>query len=173
MTQEPPELTHRPEAIAPAWVDLPHPRAFICTVTPGPEAVSRAVPHVNNIEYLRWVDRIAELHARHLGMSRESLLDAGHIWFVARHELDYQAETWPDEPLQVATWVRNVGRTRSWRDTIVWREHDQRVVLRAATCWVLVDILSRRPIRLGEQWSSRLDPLEVGDQRCDAVARPL
>lgn len=153
-----PELAWRPEAVAPEWTEVEHPRPYICLVAPPQSAASRAVPHVNNIEYVRWVDRIAEMHARHLGLSREELLEARRMWFVARHELDYLAETWPGEEIHVATWVQSVGRTRSWRRTIAWRNSDRRLVLRASTCWVLVDILSRRPVRIDPAWVSRLDP---------------
>lgn len=154
-----PDLQHAPGATVPHWAGPVHPRPFVCTVFPTEETASRLVPHVNNVEYLRWVDRIAELHARSLGLSRESLLQANRVWFVSRHELDYLAEAWPGDALTVATWVRDVGRTRSWRDTIAWRESDQRVILRASTCWVLVDILSRRPARIDSAWHTALDPL--------------
>ena len=147
-----------PEASLPEWLPPGHPRPFVCTLTPTAETASRLVPHVNNVEYLRWVDRIAELHARTLGQSRESLLEANRVWFVSRHELDYCGEAWPGERLSIATWVRDVGRTRSWRDTVAWRAEDQKLILRAATCWVLVDILSRRPARIDPAWHVTLDP---------------
>lgn len=153
-----PSLEWCEAAVAPDWAEVAHPRPYICVVTPPSGAASRAIPHVNNIEYLRWVDRIAELHARHLGLSREELLAKQRMWFVARHELDYLAETWPGEEIHVATWVQTVGRTRSWRRTVAWRNSDRRRVLRASTCWVLVDILSRRPVRIEPEWAARLDP---------------
>jgi len=117
-------------------------------VVPDQLAASRAVPHVNNIEYLRWVDRVAELHARSVGMSREALLGRQRMWFVARHELEYRAECWPGQRLGIATWVESVKRAGSWRGTLVWREDDERVIFKARTNWVLVDILSRRPVRI-------------------------
>ncbi|MBX3355157.1 MAG: acyl-CoA thioesterase [Phycisphaeraceae bacterium] len=158
-----PELIHSPASEVPEWAVVAHPRPYLCTLTPDGATASRAVPHVNNIEYLRWVDRAAELHARAIGMSRESLLEQGQMWFVARHELDYEAEAWPGDALVVATWVRNVGKARSWRDTVVWRPRDRTVVLRAATSWVLVDILSRKPARLTDEVALQLDPLEPRD----------
>jgi|GEM_PF-481739 len=155
-----PDLQHEANATLPDWVGPGHPRPYICTVVPDAQTASRLVPHVNNVEYLRWVDRIAEMHARSLGLSRESLLEANRVWFVSRHELDYCAEAWPGETITIATWVRDVGRMRSWRDTIAWRSSDRRVILRAATCWVLVDILSRRPARVAAEWHTTLDPLQ-------------
>lgn len=165
------ELVPLAGAQAPAWAGLPHQSPYLLRVVPGATTASRSVPHVSNIEYLRWVDRAAELHARQLGLSRESLLDANRMWFVSRHELLYLAECWPGDDLRVATWVRSVGRTRSWRDTAIWRESDRRVVFRASTLWVLVDILSRRPTRIDAEMSRLLAPLDR-ESSCDAAHDP-
>lgn len=157
-----PDLRWLPDAVAPEWAGVAHPRPFICAVRPHAAAVSEGVAHVNNVEYVRWVDRIAAMHAAHLGFPRERLLAERRMWFVSRHEIDYRAETWPGEEILVATWVRSVEPVRSWRGTVAWRSADRRVVLRASTCWVLVDILSRRPVRIDREWIARLDPEQPG-----------
>ncbi len=161
MATEPGDLEFLAEPQVPSWTGVPHPRACTFRLVPADATASRSIPHVSNIEYLRWVDRAAELHARRLGLSRDSLFGANRMWFVSRHELEYLAECWPGEDLRLATWVRNVGRVRSWRDTVVWRESDRRVVFRAGTLWVLVDILSRRPARIGAEMAAALDPLQA------------
>lgn len=143
-----PLLTPDSTLQAPDWAELPHARPFVCRLTPPHCSASRSIPHVSNIEYLRWVDRAAELHARALGMAREDLLARNRMWFVARHELDYLAECWPGQRLAIATWIESVGRAASWRATVVWRDEDRRVVFRSRSNWVFVDILSRRPVRI-------------------------
>lgn len=148
-------------AQVPSWTDVAHSSPFVCRIVPDDRSSSRSIPHVSNIEYLRWVDRAAELHARVAGLSRESLLASNRMWFVARHELDYIAECWPGEELRLATWVRTVGRVQSWRDTTIWREDDRKVIFRGSTLWVLVDILSRRPARIDAEMVRQLRPLEA------------
>ena len=136
-----------------------HPRAFFCELHIGPGHLSRTVEHVSNVEYLRWLDRAAELHGNAVGYSRRMLMDEGIMWFVARHEIDYRAEVFPDERLVIATWVRDMDRVRSWRDTVVIRPADETVVCQAATLWVLVDLATRRPQRIPRLMIERFDPL--------------
>jgi len=150
-----------------AW-QIPHPAPFLCDLSIDHSQVSRAVPHVNNIAFLQWVDCVAVLHADDLGFTRDDLLDRGVMWFVVRHEIDYLAEAWPGDELVLATWVRTMHRVKSWRDTLVMRPADKTLVCRAATLWVLVDLQTRRPIRHDTDMVSRFAPLDSpsGANRC-------
>ncbi len=150
-----------------AW-QIPHPAPFLCDLSIDHSQVSRAVPHVNNIAFLQWVDRVAVLHADDLGFTRDDLLDRGVMWFVVRHEIDYLAEAWPGDELVLATWVRTMHRVKSWRDTLVMRPADKTLVCRAATLWVLVDLQTRRSIRHDVDMVSRFAPLDSpsGANRC-------
>ncbi len=145
---------------------IPHPDPFVCDIRIGASQLSRAIAHVSNIEYIRWVDRIAELHADQLGFTQARMLERGIMWFVVRHEIDYLAEVWPDDELVAATWVRSVQRVKSWRDTVIVRPADKMQVCRAATLWVLVDLGTRRPTRIEPRMVSRFSPLEPAGQRC-------
>ncbi len=139
---------------------LPHPRAFLARLVVTAEDLSRLVPHANNVEYLRWIDRVAELHADALGHTRSRLLDDGRCFFVARHEVDYLAECWEREELLVATWVRSMRRTTSWRDTLILRPSDSATICRGSTLWAFVDMASRRPARIPESMIADFDPLD-------------
>jgi acyl-CoA thioester hydrolase len=163
-----PALAPRTAPLDVAPFDVPHPHPFLCDVQMDGLRLSRAVPHVSNIEFVRWIDRAAELHADHLGYTRRAMVQKGIMWFVARHEIDYLAEAWPDDELVVATWVRDMQRIRSWRDTIVARPADKTVLCRAATLWVLVDLTTRRPTRIDAAMAEDFSPLEppLTTQRC-------
>jgi acyl-CoA thioester hydrolase len=160
---EVPELTPCPGELEPRepWVDAvcPHPRPFVCRIQAGSAQASRAVEHVSNIEYLRWLDRAAELHCDTAGYRRADLLGMGVMWFVARHEIDYRAEAIPGDELLLLTWVRDVRRAKSWRDSVIVRPSDRVTITCAATLWVLVDLATRRPISAPDAMSDRLDPL--------------
>lgn len=154
------ELIMTPQPGLPVPAAVPHPRPFRALLVPGSAGVSRAVPHVNNVEYVRWLDRAAELHADALGFTRAAMAAAGHMWFVARHEVDYRAEAFPGQELHLFTWVRTMGRSTSWRDTLVVRAADGAPVCQASTCWALVDLASRRPARIPADVAAAFDPLE-------------
>lgn len=142
-----------------------HPRPFLAELVVGPEHLSRLVPHANNAEYVRWLDQVAELHSEDLGYGRARLLADGRAWFVARHEVDYLAECWERERLVVATWVRSIKKTTSWRDTLIVRPSDRAVIARAATLWAYVDLASRRPTRVEQAAIEAFDPLEAQPAR--------
>lgn len=139
---------------------VPHDEPFLCDAHIDAAHLSRALPHVSNTELVRWVDRAAELHADHVGYTRRTMIDRGIMWFVVRHEIDYLAEAWEHDELVVATWVRDMQRVKSWRDTLVVRPADGSIVCRAATLWVLVDLDTRRPTRIDAEMARRFKPLE-------------
>jgi acyl-CoA thioester hydrolase len=126
------------------------------TIVPGAETLSNTVHHVSNVEYVKWLDQVGQLHLASLGWSGEDLLAAGAMWFVARHEIDYRCEAHAGEELFVATWVRDVRRVKSWRDTVVWRRG--KAVCTASTLWVHVDLETRRPVRPRENMTAALLP---------------
>jgi len=141
--------------------DVPHARPFLLDLRVGRDHLSTVIDHVSNVEYVRWLDRAAELHADACGYRRTWLLQRNLMWFVARHEIDYLAEARLGDDLVVATWVRDMKRIRSWRDFAIIRPADQTMVCRAATLWVLVDLETRRPVRIAQEMVRRFDPLEA------------
>ena len=141
--------------------EIPHPQPFVCDLRPGEADAGETIAHVANTEYLRWLDRAAQLHADELGYTRAWLLDRGVMWFVARHEIDYLAEVWPGDAMLLATWVRDMHRVRSWRDYVIYRPADETVVCRAATLWVLVDLKTRRPTRIPAEMLEAFGPLHT------------
>ena len=142
---------------------VPHPRPFLCELTINDDQLSQVIAHVNNIEYVRWLDRAAEMHADAWGWTRPRLLERGWMWFVARHEVDYIAECWRGDRLVVATWVRDARRVRSWRDYTVLRADDDGAwepVCRASTLWVLIDLETRRPRPIPDDMLKSFDALD-------------
>ena len=143
---------------------IAHASPFFALVRPHQGEESRIIDHVSNVEYLRWLDRAAELHMDSLGWTRDDLLKSGRMWFVARHEIDYLAEAHAGDELHLATWVRDLRRAKSWRETVIWRnpidsDDEPCMVCSAATLWVLVDLETRRPCRVPPDMADVLSPL--------------
>jgi acyl-CoA thioester hydrolase len=138
---------------------VPHPRPFACEIVATAAGSSRAVDHVSNVTFVRWLDRVAELHCDAAGFARPRMLADGRMWFVARHEIDYLAEVVPGDRLVALTWVRDLRRVKSWRDTVFVRMPGESVVCRAATLWVYVNLTTRRPTTVPPEMAAALDPL--------------
>jgi acyl-CoA thioester hydrolase len=122
--------------------------AFWCGIVVGEDGVSRGVPHVNNAEYVRFIDRIAERATDAAGFTRARMLAEDRMWFVARHEIDYRGETFAGDRLVAATWLTTWTRTTVVRETRIARIGDGRLVCVASTRWAYVDLTSRRPARI-------------------------
>lgn len=138
-----------------------HPAPFLAEITVARGHLSRLIPHCNNVEFVRWLDRAAELHADSVGQGRATLATGRRAWFVARHELDYRAEAFEGERLVIATWVRDARKSLSWRDSLIFRPIDRTVVSTAATLWIHVDLDSRRPVPPPAGSMQAFDPLQA------------
>ncbi len=154
------DLVVRREPIDLRQFEVAHPEPFVCDLSVDGSCLGETIEHVRNTEYVRWLDRAAELHADSLGYTRRRMLDDGVMWFVVRHEIDYLAEVWANDKLVIGTWVRDMQRVKSWRDYVVIRPADEVVVCRAATLWVFIDLARRRPQRIPDEMAQRFSPLQ-------------
>lgn len=138
-----------------------HDAPFRCQIRVDDTQASNEVDHVNNIEFLRWIDRASELHCDAAGWPRQRMLDAGMMWFVARHEIDYRAEVSIGDDLLLSTWVEDVRRVKSWRSTAIHcrAEDTWECACRARTLWVLVDLATRRPRPVPADMATAFAPL--------------
>ncbi len=147
---------------------IPHDAPFQCTIEIQKHQSSNEVDHVNNIEYLRWVDKGSQLHCDASGWARKRLLDAGIMWFVARHEIDYRSEAIASDALLLTTWVDDIRRVKSWRTSQIHALGETpRLVCECKTLWVLVELDSRRPTAIPHEMATALQPL-----RTPRLARP-
>ncbi|MCP4837309.1 MAG: acyl-CoA thioesterase [Phycisphaera sp.] len=140
-------LDGRPTAFDEAGIAVP-PDAFLASIHVGDDGISRGVPHVNNAEYVRWIDRLAEMATDARGFTRATLLAEGRMWFVARHEIDYRGEAFADQRLVAATWLESWTRTTVHRATAVVDGERPRAICIASTRWAYVDLETRRPARI-------------------------
>jgi acyl-CoA thioester hydrolase len=104
--------------------------------------------HVNNIVYLRWVQDVAKAHWFSAALPEDQ---AGLIWMVVRHEIDYLSPAGPGDELILRTWIGAAAGLRFDRHTEVLRANDRKVLAKARTVWVPIDAASGRPKRVSEQ----------------------
>ena len=145
------------EAIAPSI-------AFWCALTvPEHPSTREEIPHVNNAEYVRWIDRTTELATDAAGLTREILLASKRMWFVARHEIDYRAESFEGDQLIIATWISDHSKITALRRTVVHRPADNKTILDASTRWVYVNLETRKPTRMKQDVMDRFPVVTTED----------
>ena len=107
-----------------------------------------ALGHVNNIVYLRWVQDVAGAHWFAAAPAEDQ---AGLVWMVVRHEIDYLAPAGPGDEVVLRTWVGNAAGLRFDRHTEVLRAGDRKVLAKAKTVWVPIDPATGRPKRVSDR----------------------
>lgn len=104
--------------------------------------------HVNNLEYLRWMQEVATAHSAAQGWPVERYLAAGAGWFVRSHAIEYLRPAVEGDTLSILTWVAGFGSGSSPRRYLFWRAADGQIVARAKSVWAFVDFASGRPARI-------------------------
>lgn len=104
--------------------------------------------HVSNIVYVRWVQDVAVAHSAAVGWTRDAYFEAGKLFVVRRHELDYLESAVEGDEVELVTWVESWSAASSIRKTRILRVRDGRELARASTLWVLVAKQTGRPLRI-------------------------
>jgi acyl-CoA thioester hydrolase len=97
--------------------------------------------HVNNVEYLRWMQDAALLHSDALGCTQATKA-AGATWVVRTHRIEYFRPAFAGDEVSILTWVANVRRVQSLRKYRVVRLPDKSLLADGETDWVFVDAQS-------------------------------
>ncbi|MCL2557918.1 MAG: thioesterase [Treponema sp.] len=85
-------------------------------------------------------------HAESLGVGREAMADSGQVWILSRMSARFDRRPLYGEATVARTWPR------SWNKLFAIRDFDLRdsrgeAAIRARSCWLIIDIEKRRPLR--------------------------
>jgi acyl-CoA thioester hydrolase len=108
-----------------------------------PEDAMDVNGHVNNLEYLRWMQDAATLHYDSQGCTKVTKA-AGATWVVRTHRVEYLRPAFAGEEIIVLTWVSNFRRVKSLRKYRIIRLKDNAVLVEGETDWVFVDAQTGR-----------------------------
>ena len=117
-------------------------RIFHETFVVGPESID-ILGHVNNREYLKWMERIATNHAASIGWSFEALRAMGRMWVAREHWAEYLRPCFEGDQLEMYSWIQSWRGAASLRRYAIRRGGD--LVFVGATEWVFVDFEKKRP----------------------------
>jgi acyl-CoA thioester hydrolase len=109
--------------------------------------------HVNNVQYVQWIQDIAGAHwltAYPVG-EREQ-----YVWVVMEHHIRYLKSALLGDELQLTTWIGDFKGATSQRFTRIERASDGALLCEAETKWVLLDPQTQRPKRVEPGVAERL-----------------
>ena len=105
--------------------------------------------HVNNVEYVRWMQEAATAHATATGAIAK-LVEFGATWVVRDHRITYLKPAMEGELIGVQTWIENYRRVRSCRKYRFIRLSDMAVLAHGETDWIFVNIATGKPMAIPE-----------------------
>jgi acyl-ACP thioesterase len=85
-------------------------------------------------------------HAENLGVGREAMASSKQAWLLSRMSVEVSQRPKYGETVTVSTWPRGGEKLFALRDFDIRNEAD-RPVIQARSCWVIIDIEKRRPLR--------------------------
>ena len=129
------------------------PRIYTRSLTVAAEAID-VLGHVNNLEYVRWMQDVATEHSTAQGWPLERYVALGAGWFVRRHTVEYLRPAFVGDTLTLLTWVAAFERSSSPRRYLFFRPADGQVVARAETLWVFVRYATGAPLRIPQELRS-------------------
>ena len=100
--------------------------------------------HVNNVEFVRWMQDAAIAHADAAGCTAATTA-IGATWMARSHHVEYHRAAFIGDRIKAFTWVSNFKRAFSLRKYKFIREIDGTILATGETNWVFVDVAAGRP----------------------------
>jgi acyl-CoA thioester hydrolase len=106
------------------------------------------VGHVNNIEYVRWLQNAAIAHSAAQGWDAPRYRQLGMGWVVRSHFIEYLIPAFIDDQIIIKTWVATMKKVTSIRRYEIWRPSDEKKLVVAETNWAFVNFTTHQPCRV-------------------------
>lgn len=107
--------------------------------------------HVNNVQYVHWVEEMAGEHWEKVKDKTEYPKD---IWMLVDHHIQYRKQVYLGDILTVKTYPKPPEGIRQPRK-VEFYCNDQ-LVVDSDTLWVLVDLKTQKIKRLESNWLDKL-----------------
>lgn len=118
---------------------------FCHTVTPG-EIDGQG--HVNNLEYLKWMQQAALDHSAAQGWPPERYRELGAGWVARSHAIEYLGPAFAGDEIVVKTWIADFKKVTSRRKYRILRPADDSLLAVAETNWAFIGLEHHVPRRI-------------------------
>ena len=89
---------------------------------------------------------------------------AADTWVVRKHEIEYFRPGLPGDELETKTWVGEPSGATWERFTEITRRADGKLLVKARTVWVLLDVATGRPRRVDARIGAALTQEGEGER---------
>lgn len=101
--------------------------------------------HVNNIEYLKWIQDVAY---KHWNVLTQDNPQTDYVWYTIRHEIDYLQQAVLGDEIIIKTWVGETKGVKSIRHVEIFRA--DKLLAKSQTTYCLLNTKTKRPTRITE-----------------------
>lgn len=108
--------------------------------------------HVNNVQYVHWVEEIAVEHWNFVKHKTEYPKD---IWMLLDHHIQYKKQVYLGDTITVKTYPKVPEGAKQPRK-VEFYCNDQ-LVVDSLTLWILIDMETHKIKRLEDNWLDKLD----------------
>lgn len=120
--------------------------------------------HVNNLEYLKWMQNAAVAHSAAVGWTSARYRESGAGWVARRHEINYLLPAFAGDELIVRTWVAGLRKATSLRKYRVVRVADDAVLSIAETDWAYIGLEHHVPRRIPDEMRDAFPVVPVEEE---------
>ncbi len=106
--------------------------------------------HVNNVQYVRWVEEIA---AEHWELLKGLTPYADDYWVLLDHHIQYRKQVFLGEVITIKTYPENPDGVKQPRKVEFYR--DDELVVDSRTQWILIDKVTGKLKRVEKNWLER------------------
>ena len=128
--------------------------------------------HVNNANYLRYMQETAFAASAAGGYDLARYQALGQSWLIRETEIEYLAPLVYGDTLTVKTWVDDFRRVRSRRMYEFYKNGGTEPIARANTDWVYLDTATSRPVAIPEHLKAAFFPEGIPAQEGKRVPFP-
>ncbi|CAM2893988.1 acyl-CoA thioesterase [Chryseobacterium flavum] len=107
--------------------------------------------HVNNVQYVHWVEEIAAEHWNLLKQRTEYINDA---WMLLDHHIQYKKQAYLNDSITVKTYPGFPEGAKQPRKVEFYCNNE--LLVDSSTLWVLFDPGTKKIKRLGSNWLENL-----------------
>ena len=103
--------------------------------------------HVNNVQYVQWVEEMAK---EHWDILKNSTPFADDFWVLSDHHIQYKKQVFKGEVLTLKTYPEKPEGIRQPRKVEFYRGEE--LVVDSRTLWVLIDKGTQKIKRIENDW---------------------
>lgn len=131
-----------------------------------------AYGHVNNTNYLRYMQEAAFDASAAAGYPVEAYGAMGSAWYVRGTDIEYLRPVTYGDTVEVTTWVQDFRRATSRRAYELRSVRSGELAARAFTDWVFMDTAANRPARVPDEMIAAFGGDENAPEREPFPAQP-